>query len=380
MLAGTGTYGGNSDQQFVGVALSHFSTVLSFWPIESSGSKEQASRMIQPEESSNLPSTIAAGIAGIPAPLVPATTNALSRLVGAVVDIPIAWLEYQKAKIVSRTEGFRAVDTAVSQRAADLAGADDSVVERAMDNLLRKSYRQQNNKEAVAAAMIEDLREKAADAQGCNSEGQAEEFKSIDDDWLNVFERYAEDASTERMQQLWGRVLAGEVRKPGRYGMRTLRFLSEFSQSDAMEFSLFCENSFGDLAPNSLVKVGSDISGLLKLEAAGLIQGTSGLMKTFTFNPEGKAFIVELPLAIMITGKPETKLSVEMIALTPLGQELVSLLPDRNPKSAARTVANAIKNEMILTAILMRVDEKGLGTPIEVLWQGNDPTAPVATD
>lgn len=208
--------------------------------------------MSNPEQSSNLPAQIAAAVAGIPAALVPACVKALDRLIGAAVDIPVAWLEYQKAKIVSQAEAFRTIDGAITVKAAEKAGSSEQFADRALGSLVRKSYRQLDNKEAVSAAMLEELQNNSTEQETVTISSPNVEPQAIDDDWLNVFERYAEDASSERMQRLWGRVLAGEVRTPGKYGMRTLRFLSEFSQSDALAFSSFCRNSFGDMAPRSL--------------------------------------------------------------------------------------------------------------------------------
>ncbi|WP_380788202.1 DUF2806 domain-containing protein [Sphingomonas sp. R86521] len=333
--------------------------------------------MSKPDDASNLPAPIVAAIAGIPAALVPASVKALDRLIGATVDIPVAWLEYQKAKIVSKTEAFKTIDGAITKTAATKAEANEQFADRALDNLVRKSYRQLDNKEAVSAAMLDDLRDNPVEPD--ISAEQNKESAVIDDDWLNVFERYAEDASTERMQKLWGRVLAGEVRKPGKYGMRTLRFLSEFSQADALEFSAFCQNSFGGLAPKALIKTDKDISNLLAMEASGLIQGASGMGLQVTLTPDsaGRAFLIEKPLIVMFTGMPETPVKVEIISLTPLGQELVTLLPGRVPREAARLVGMAVKTDQIKAAFLMLVGQNGSATPMEILWQEEVPATPV---
>lgn len=331
------------------------------------------------EQPSNLPTPIAVAVAGIPAALVPVCIKALDRLIGAVVDIPVAWLEYHKSRIVSKTEAFRKIDGAITVNAAVKAGSNEQFADRALDNLVRKSYRQLGNKEAVSAAMLEDLRENPAEQAPYKATTSDAEPPAIDDDWLNVFERYAEDASTERMQKLWGRVLAGEVRKPGKYGMRTLRFLSEFSQADALEFSQFCQHSFGGFAPKSLVKSNKDITNLLAMEAAGLIQGTSGvgLELTLTFDASGCVYLIEKPLAMMLTGMPNTELVYEVISLTPLGQELVTLLPGRDARNAARSVGSAMRKREATSGFVMLVGENGSATPMEILWQDAAPSMPV---
>lgn len=340
--------------------------------------------MSNADNDSNLPVNIASGLAGIPQALIPASIKALDRLIGATVDIPVAWLNYHKAKIESKTESFRTIDAAITQSAAKKAGNSDAYTDRALDHLVRKSYRQLENKEAVGAAMLEDLRETASDGTNATDNPASQEERApIDDDWLNVFERYAEDASTERMQKLWGRVLSGEIRTPGKYGMRTLRFLSEFSQSDALGFSKLCQSTFGDMAPKVLIKPEgkADIRDILYMESAGLIQGASGLglNSTTNFGQAGRMFIREGSLAIMINGPVNTEVIIEVITLTPLGQELVTLLPGRDARAAARSFAHAIRRPDMASAYLVLFQKDGSGIPMEVLWQEPAPTIPVPT-
>lgn len=321
-------------------------------------------------QASNLPAPIVTAVAGIPAALVPACVKALDRLVGAAVDIPVAWLEYQKAKIVSRIEGFKTIDSAITVKAAAKAGANEQFSDRALDSLVRQSYRQLGNKEAVSAAMLEELHESVEHEIASETILPNTEPTAIDDDWLNVFERYAEDASTERMQKLWGRVLAGEVRKPGKFSMRTLRFLSEFSQTEALEFSTFCNNVFAGVAPKSLIEPSEDISSLLSMQAAGLIQGTDGVGLTITmkFDALGKSFLIEKPLVIVFFGEPHSSFQVEMVPLTPLGRELVSLLPGRNSLHAAKVVGMAMRSDKAKAGYIGTVQPNNTVTEIELLW------------
>lgn len=54
-----------------------------------------------------------------------------------------------------------------------------------------------------------------------------------DEDWIRRFFSSAEDVSSEQMQMLWGRVLAGEISRPGMYSLRTLDFLRNITTADA---------------------------------------------------------------------------------------------------------------------------------------------------
>jgi hypothetical protein len=319
--------------------------------------------------SSNLPAQIAEAVSGIPKALIPSSVKALDRLIGAAVDIPVAWLGQKKAKIEAQTQAYTAVEAAIATTVASEAGATPEIVQQAMNVLVRREYRKQTNRNAVGQAALEDLRSGGKESI---SETLPE---AIEDDWLNIFEKYAEDASTERMQTLWGRVLAGEIRKPGAYSLRTLRFLSEFSQADALTFADFCDSAFGDAAHRKLVKPESlkDIRSLLYLESSGLINGAEGigLQRTMTFREDGIAFLREKDLAIIFKGKPNTKFVQEVVALTPLGQELLSLLPARDPRAAAKRVADASKCAEIEEAYLAKVlNERGETATLEIFWQG----------
>ena len=129
------------------------------------------------------------------------------------MDIPVAWLNQQKAKINSKTSAFASVENAIAEAAAKQAISDPEIVERATQSLIRKAYKKQSNLEAVSTQAIEDLTKGHSDAGDNDARVEVE----VDIDWLNVFERYAEDASSARMQNLWGRILAGEIRRPGQF-------------------------------------------------------------------------------------------------------------------------------------------------------------------
>lgn len=335
--------------------------------------------MTDSETNKNLPAQIAEAISGIPKALVPGTFKALDRLVSATIDIPVAWLGQQKAKIDAQTESYKVVEGAIAKTAALEASGDQETVQRAVGTLVRKEYRKQVNREAVATAMIEDLRSQPEPTQPTESQNQ-EPLPDIDEDWLNVFERYAEDASTERMQKLWGRVLAGEVRKPGRYAMRTLRFLSEFSQADAITFSDFANSVFTDIAPTKLVKPEneSDIRHLIYLESSGIVQGSSGLglQSIIKFDNSGNAILREGNLMIVFKGEQDNSFSTKVVVLTPLGQELISLLPGRDARIAAKNVANALRSPLIKSAYLCTAESSsGNIIPMEILWDEQSPPA-----
>ena len=58
--------------------------------------------------------------------------------------------------------------------------------------------------------------------------------------WTSSFSNLAQDISSEDMQELWARVLAGEVARPGRTSARTLTILRNLDKSTAQAFKRLC--------------------------------------------------------------------------------------------------------------------------------------------
>ena len=59
----------------------------------------------------------------------------------------------------------------------------------------------------------------------------------IDHDWTAQFFASVKDVSSEKMQQIWARILSGEVETPGRTSLHTLTILKNLTQKDAELFS-----------------------------------------------------------------------------------------------------------------------------------------------
>jgi len=59
----------------------------------------------------------------------------------------------------------------------------------------------------------------------------------VDQDWINRFFNYIGDISDEDMQKLWGRLLTGEIKQPGRFSLRTLDCLRIMSKGEALLFA-----------------------------------------------------------------------------------------------------------------------------------------------
>lgn len=71
----------------------------------------------------------------------------------------------------------------------------------------------------------------------------------VDDDWITRFFDIAEDIGAQDIQFIWGKILAGEIKHPGSFSLRTLDVLRNLSKPEA--------EAFQTIAPY-ILKSGSD--------------------------------------------------------------------------------------------------------------------------
>ncbi|MCD8030130.1 MAG: DUF2806 domain-containing protein [Bacteroides sp.] len=71
--------------------------------------------------------------------------------------------------------------------------------------------------------------------QRCAAKKEVSE-QPVDPDWSARFFDYAQDISDETIQVIWGKILAGEVERPGRFSKRTLAVLRNLSKSEGEYF------------------------------------------------------------------------------------------------------------------------------------------------
>ncbi len=97
--------------------------------------------------------------------------------------------------------------------------------QRVIVRIAYQEAKKQANIEQITQHAAEELR----DEQKINSERP-------NSDWTARFFRIAEDITTDQMQMLWGKVLAGEVKRPGSYSLRALDLLKNITQQEAEMF------------------------------------------------------------------------------------------------------------------------------------------------
>ncbi len=198
---------------------------------------------------------------------IPGAVKAIARLVGMGADTAISWLDVLKASGEQKASAIRndtasalAISKAITKEAVKHASADEALAERAVATFMSDAMRKQENRERVAKAAVEDLE---ADPPPGDTGGPS-------DDWMNRFQRYAEDVSSEDVQRMWGRVLAAEIRRPGIVTNRVLRTIDEIDTETAIIFNKYGSSICGKFIIRC-ISGNIDFYSLSKLSQAGIL-------------------------------------------------------------------------------------------------------------
>jgi hypothetical protein len=124
--------------------------------------------------------------------------------------------------------------------------------------------------------------------------------RSMDNDWLFRWRDYAGEVSSEQLQILWGKLLAGEFKSPGSYSLRVLEFLKNLSPNEAADIarlSRFVVDGQIFRSQQAILDTeGVSINFLIDMEELGVIyNGVDSLGLNVTYkSDEPSRFIHEL--------------------------------------------------------------------------------------
>ena len=175
----------------------------------------------------------------IPAPIRRNALKAFGQLCTAAIEVPVAYLQGKAAEMRAGTEARIKIMKENADQIASQMNVPHDYARRAANKFAQKIIREQVNLDEISGVAANELNK----GESTNSKDQGADKNSeqtINDDWLNNFENEASQKSTEEMRLLFGRILAGEIRKPGTYSIKTVKTLGELDQSAATLFKKLC--------------------------------------------------------------------------------------------------------------------------------------------
>lgn len=270
------------------------------------------------------------GEGGIPQILLGPAGSAISRLLGSAVEIPAAYLDGFSQRIKDKNEARSRLYQALTEKAIDAAVVAPDRVQRILDSLLSKELRREENKIGVARAAISDL---ANDPPSDGGKEPSEQF-------MTKFERFAEDAAEPNIQELFGKILAGEIRKPKSVSAATLQFVSLLDAESAARINKVLPACWLDVAILDAISPTLNLADVTYLEQVGFWTGEKVLPQSF--DADGK--ILKTPRrnsGFVVFGEVGKSIRLQIAILSREGRELLQVL---NPPVDYEALAKMYRN------------------------------------
>jgi hypothetical protein len=166
------------------------------------------------------------------------------------------------------------------------------------------------------------------------SDPQHPPANEIEEDWLLTWRDNAQKVSNEDLQRLWGSILAGELKCPGKYSIRTMDFLRTLSKNEAELIAKIARyviiNRIARRHSDYLEKNGLTFDKFLELQHLGIISGvdSTGIITKITPPTPGDPFppLISHDKAIILKhNDPSIIYNLEVYALTNIGNQIIQL-------------------------------------------------------
>ncbi|GAA5132646.1 TIGR03899 family protein [Thalassotalea piscium] len=192
-----------------------------------------------------------------------------------------------------------------------------------------------------------------------------------DVDWFNSFTEFAEGISNPTMQELWAKILAYEVTRPGSFSLKTLQAFRTMSMGEAKLFAKACALALKDSTRKNLriISGSSQLPGMFNFFSKKRLQkinlGKFGLSyaELLTLADNHLIFIQETessPIALgesihfycnnspMILSPIKHNCLLSFYKFTPIGAELANLISDSVDESYLELVKDTLSSHFVI--------------------------------
>lgn len=202
--------------------------------------------------------------------------------------------------------------------------------------------------------------------------------ETIEDDWLFTWRKCAGNVSTDELQSLWGKVLAGEVKQPGSYSLRTLDFLKGLSKTEAKLISkIACYVIFASIIriKEKELIYSNIINDLIYLQEIGIITGVNSTGLNSTLKSSSKecfeTVLISYNKAIVIRHEDVFhQIRLPLYKLTEIGKNVIKLADFETNMEYLKSIAIEFVNKGYTVFIgdwTYKTSNTGnIGNPIEI--------------
>jgi hypothetical protein len=259
---------------------------------------------------------------------------------------------------MDQPQSFLALTQPIDELDSSAPPLEPQVVDTAVNGIVADAVRREVN---VAAAIICAEKELRDDPRPVPD-------GTINDDWLFRWREYAGATSADELRTLWGRLLAGEVKVPGAFALRTLEFLRNLSAADARLIERASRFVLDGAISNShtplFEREGLSFSALLELQEMGFLAGTEaigGISKTYkSLRPDRFISLVRSHgKAILVEHEDSSRsFSFSAFVVTTVGRQVLSLGTFEPHEHYLEEVGREIKNQGFSVSVV-RYRESG---------------------
>lgn len=225
--------------------------------------------------------------------------------------------------------------------------------------LAREARRQHNIKDVVEIA--------ANELKGQESVSE----KPVSEDWITRYVNTVEDVSDEELKTIWGKILAGEVKSPGSYSLRTLETLKNLSRKEAELFTRACQYASGYTNHSIIFEknepdfgIGMNYDEISALMDAGLLLNSFMTSQSFQLE-DGKFPVVYQEYIILVSVPNKDLANADVLLFTTAANELYPIVGKKLDMDNMRFIASYFKRRKatkVEWAKLKQVNEDGTFT------------------
>jgi len=226
----------------------------------------------------------------------------------------------------ARAYEIEVIESAKARAYLNKQEIEQDTLDRIQERILFREAKKQQHIDAVTRIAIEQLQ---------NEKDVAD--TPVNEDWTTRFFNIVEDVSDEQMQQLWGKILASEVKTPNSFSIHTLELLKNLSKPEAELFEktanyvIFYETEpFICNAKNGEILKRNNLSfdEYLLLMELGLIKANTDIGYIFEPTTNDIEYIYNVGKYVIKATKKANTLVWELpiLSLTRVGGELLRLL------------------------------------------------------
>ncbi|MCZ4221876.1 DUF2806 domain-containing protein [Pedobacter rhodius] len=233
-----------------------------------------------------------------------------------------------KPKAIRKEADAKAYEIEIIERAKSRALAEGKEIEaasfeRMQDRLLHREMKRQSNIDAISSVAAEQL-----------SQEESVSEEPVSEDWTTRFFNMAEDISDIDMQALWGKILAGEVKQPKSFSLRTLELIRNLSKYEANIFLKASEYAIETSGASFIFKDSETSEKFLSytersiLVEVGLLNSDQFLSYQLLETPNDASLVMTSGNIILVTKKKAgtAVVNLDVYAFSKSGVELLKLL------------------------------------------------------